>query len=529
MDVGAVVRRHRDPLLAVAHLLEPAGRTAEDRVDRALAHLSPAADHGTAVRALLSTRLARGGLADQDGDPWWLSPADLAAADRTAAALAELDADARAALVLDHEGLPADPVALARARIGAPEADLGALAAVRRPPVLDHDAAVARVRTLRAWRWRRPAAVVAAVAVLVALAVVSLRTPNAPAPAAGRLDAPTRGSLAADTAFVEAARAADWDDDDAPAVPDRHVLLAGDLLDRRWVLVTGPTDRGTEGQWSTAPQGAPAADLVPAGRPVVLRPDVPPALLLDTALVVMAGPGEGVEVSSGLVVGPSGGVQRVYRTLDARDGVTAMSLAAPDPGLAALRVRVVRVGEFSGRTLADVPVTTAGSADAQARAPALTPLRGSTPDLGDRQAAVDDALAAVAVPTGLDPRTLAPVLLWAGQLPAPVGGPVDAVVLAVPLPGGAVVVSTAWADRRPDGSLRTGGCGSRAFPAGTGPADLASAARCVVADRGTGTARVTVVVTGPGGSALVPDDTRTLGQVDGVPVTAAGPDDLFAD
>jgi hypothetical protein len=40
---------------------------------------------------------------------------------------------------------------------------------------------------------------------------------------------------------------------------------------------------------------------------------------------------------------------------------------------------------------------------------------------------------------------------------------------------------------------------------------------------------VTVVLTGPAGSALVPDDARALTDVDGVPVTAAGPDDLFAD
>jgi hypothetical protein len=537
VDVAGLVRRHRASLLATAFLLEGDERTAEDRVDRTLARLPADADHAAAVRALLRTRPARAGLAETAEQAWWVGPGELAAARRTASALAGLDPPDRAALVLDREGLPADPAALARGRAALPGAvaALDGLAAVRRPPRRDDDAAQARVRAHRRARWRRPLTAVAVVAVLAALALVAVRTPDAPGPAAptaGRLDGPTRGSLAADTAFLDAARTAAWDDGagaDTPAAADRHVLLAGDLLDRRWVLVAGPTDRGTQGQWFTAPRGAPAADLVPVRRPVVLRPDVPAALLLDTALVVLAGPGEGIEVSSGVVVGPSGGVQRVYRALDPDDGVAALSLAAPDPGLVALRVRVVRVGQFSDRTLADVPVSTAGSADARAQAPVLAPLRASGPDLGDRRAAVDSALAAVAVPTGLDPAGLAPTLLWAGAVPDPLGGSVDAAVLAVPLPGGAVVVSTAWAQRRPDGTLQVVGCGSRAFPAGTDPAGLTSAARCVVADRDTGTARVTVVLTGPAGSALVPDDARALTDVDGVPVTAAGPDDLFAD
>lgn len=524
-----MVARHRAALLDTAFLVDGDERAAEDRVDRALARLRPDADHAAAVTALLRTRPTRGRVAEAGPDPWWVGPAELAAARRTAAALAGLDAPARTALVRDREGLAADPGALARGRAALPgAAALDALAAVRRPPLRDDGAAVDRVRAHRRARWRRP---VTALVGVLALALLVAVLPTPAPPPAGSSDGATRGSLAGDAAFVGAARATDWAaaGDPAPAVADREVLLAGDLLDRRWVLVTGPTDRGTAGQWFTAPRGAPATELAPAGSPVVLRPGVPPALLLDTALVVVAGPGEGVEVSSGLVVGPSGGVQRVYRALDTDDGVAALALAAPDPGLVALRVRVVRVGEFSNRTLADVPVTTTGSADAQARAPDLAPLRAAGPDLGDRQAAVDTALAAVAVPTGLDPRTLAPVLLWAGALPDPVGGSVDAAVLAVPLPGGAVVVSTAWADRRSDGTRRTVGCGSRAFPAGTDPAGLTSAARCVVADRDTGTARVTVVVTGPAGSTLVPDDARALAQVDGVPVTAAGPTDLFAE
>ncbi|GAA4338091.1 hypothetical protein GCM10023162_39590 [Klenkia terrae] len=102
---------------------------------------------------------------------------------------------------------------------------------------------------------------------------------------------------------------------------------------------------------------------------------------------------------------------------------------------------------------------------------------------------------------------------------------------AVPLPGGALVVSTAWADRLADGTLQQVGCGSRAFPAGTDPVAVVLAARCVVADRESGTSQVTVLLTGPGGTTTTPDDGRRLDvlPVDGapVPVTRTGPGDLF--
>ncbi|SSC23907.1 Hypothetical protein KLENKIAIHU_2512, partial [Klenkia terrae] len=533
VDVPAVVRRHRTALLGTAFLLTGDERSAEERVDRALARLSPADDHAAAVRALLRTRPGRGRITEAGPDPWWVSPAELTAARRTAAVLAGLAPADRTALVRAHEDLPADPDRLARARAALPDpsAALAGLLAVRRPPVRDDAAAVPVVAAHRRARWARPALAVAVLAVVAVLATQLPRTAPTPAAAAaaGRFDGPARGSLADDTAFLAAARDAPWAGRAAPA--DRRVVLAGDLLDRRVVLVVGDTADGLVGQWSTAATGAPAADLEPANQPVALRADRPAALLLDTALVVVADPDEGVRVSAGQVVGPSGAVQRVYRAQPVDDGVAALQLAAPDPGGLAVRVQVARTGEVSPVALADVPVTRAGSAGATAPAAVGPPLRGSPADGGARQAAADAALGAVTAPTGLDPAALAPVLVWAGPLPRPVGGEVDAVVLAVPLPGGALVVSTAWADRLADGTLQQVGCGSRAFPAGTDPAAVVLAARCVVADRESGTSQVTVLLTGPGGTTTTPDDGRRLDvlPVDGapVPVTRTGPGDLF--
>ena len=537
MDVAAAVHRHRDALLATAFLLTGDERAAEERVDRALARLSPADDHPAAVRGLLRTRPGRTRLAEPGADPWWVPPAELAAARRTGAALAALDRADRIALVLDHEGLPADPhrVARARAHLLDPPAALAGLLEVRRPPTRDGVAAVAVVAAHRRARWARPLTAVAAVATVVVLAVLAtqLSAPApAPAAAADRFAGPVRGSLAADDAYVAAAREAPWADLSEPA--DRRVVFAGDLLGRRWALVVGDTAGGPVGQWLTAATGTPAGDLEPANRPVALRTDRPAALLLDTALVVVADPEDEVLVSTGQVVGPSGAVQRFFDARPVEDGAAALRLAAPDPGGVAVRVRVARTGEVAARTPVDVPVTRAGAADATARAAVGQPLRTAGPDAGARSAAADTALGAVTAPTGLDPASLAPVLLWAGSLPDPLGGAVDAVVLAVPVPGGAVVVSTAWADRRADGTLQQVGCGARALPAGTDPGGLTAAARCVVADRDSGTAQATVVLTAPAGTTLVRDDDRRTGELpdpaDGtpVPVSATGPGDLFA-
>jgi len=546
VDVAGTVREHREALLGPAFLLTGDERLAEDRVDRALARLAPGDDHATAVTALLRTRGPRGAVVSAGPDPWWVGPAELAAARATAAVLAGLDGAARGALVLHHEGLPADPAALARGRAAlirgpdhrpSPRTRAGAggrtpaqedavaqaldgLLAVRRPPARDDAAAVPLVRAHRRARRARPLLLVTA-AVLVALLAVLVPAP-APAPprADGRFDGPTRGSLAGDEGVRHALLAAPAE---GPATGRRELVFAGELLGRRWALVAGRTDRGWTGWWSAGPaDGA----LSPVAGPVALQPDRPAALQLDDALVVVAEPGEPVQVSTGLVVRADGTAGRDPVAVPLEDGVGALRLAAPDPGGVAVQVR-------GGVSALPVPVATAGDADARPDVPPLTPLRGGGPDLGARAAAVDDALGAVAAPTGQDPAALDPRLVWAGTLPGPRGGGVDAAVLVVPQPSGALVVSTAWAARLADGSLQTIGCGTQGFPAGTDLAGLVVAVRCVVAERGTGAARATVLLTGPAGTVQLPDERRDTDEVvdaaDGssVPVGAAGAGDLL--
>ncbi|WP_091058935.1 hypothetical protein [Klenkia brasiliensis] len=522
MDVAGAVRVHRGALLGPAFLLTGDERLAEDRVDRALARLGPADDHAAAVAALVRTRGPRGAVVASGPDPWWVAPADLAAARATAAVLAGLDDAARAALVLDHEGLPADPAALARGRAALPDATaaLDALLAVRRPPVRDDAAAVPRVRAHQRARRTRPLLLVAGL-VVVALLAVLVPTPGPAPQAGGRFDGPTRGSLAGDEAVRYALLAAPAE---GPATGRRELVFAGDLLGGRWALVAGRTERGWTGWWSAGPADGP---LTPVAGPVALQPDRPAALQLDDALVVVAEPGEPVQVSTGLVVRADGTAGRDPVALPLVDGVGALRLAAPDPGGVAVQVR-------AGVSALPVPVTRAGDADARPAVPALAALRDGDADLGARAAAVDAALGAVAAPTGQDPATLSPQLLWAGTLPGPRGGGVDAAVLVVPQPSGALVVSTAWAARLADGSLQTIGCGTQGFKAGTDPAGLVVAVRCVVAERGTGAARATVLLTGPASTDRLPDERRDTDVVvdagDGstVPVGAAGTGDLLA-
>jgi hypothetical protein len=102
---------------------------------------------------------------------------------------------------------------------------------------------------------------------------------------------------------------------------------------------------------------------------------------------------------------------------------------------------------------------------------ARTPRRSSTGPVSEE--AVRQALQAVLGPTGLHTSAVAPVVLWAGPIPSPSGTP-DAVVLAITLPNGPVVTTTAFA------GVISGSCGSAIHPAGTSLDDLVVVAACPV-------------------------------------------------
>jgi hypothetical protein len=404
------------------------------------------------------------------------------------------------------------------------------------PPLLDDAAAAHAVVAARGRERRRRtqlliAAVCAAVlAVVVPLAWSGGSAPDrqvAEAPSAAVLDWPTRGSLAGDADALAAVRALPWDGYPyAPDASDRRVLFLGDVAGGgRWALVAAVTSDGVlSGQWFAGPDGA---------APSALRPDSAVDRLADVGsvshssrsgdlLLVLTSPGDAVEVSPRVIVGADGSVRRNWNPVDTEDGV-AVTGVDPGTSFGSVRYRVLRDGEEVDRGIGAFSVETA-----QVYAPAsLTPLHdlGVPPD----QNAVDLAVRFVLGQVGLPEEGVEPELLFSVAVD-PVatgdqGAPTNVVAVAVPLPDGGIVLSTAWFRTAPDGSGAGGSCGAQAHPAGTQLDALAVAANCAFRGRTTESVLVTLVppafdaveVVAPGGGTVA----RTSGE--GPVVGVAGP------
>ncbi|MGY1639217.1 hypothetical protein ACI78V_21425 [Geodermatophilus sp. SYSU D00742] len=371
-----------------------------------------------------------------------------------------------------------DPAATAAAAVADTAGRGQVLASLDAPPPappawrLDTAAAVAdvrrRVRRTRRWRAGAGVAVLAAAALAVPLALpgdVPAPPPVEQALEVDVLTGPTRGSLAGDHAFLDAVRRAGWGPVAAAPVAERTVALATDTPAGRVVLVTGTVDEDVRGVWLTGPVGAGPAQLqlhVPR-RP--LGPHRPASLLIggpDTAtLVVVAAPGDVVEVSSRLQVGPRGTVGRVYEPVPAPDGVAVTQVRTTSGGSGA-STRVLRDGAVVDRA--------APGLDLAVRAPVPdvptpAPLRPVAVPPAPR--VVAEALTEVAVPLGVEPADLLPELLWSGALPLD-GVPGSVAVVVARSPGGGLVVTT-WAGQvGPGGGGRAVPCGVHT-PPGTAP------------------------------------------------------------
>lgn len=229
-------------------------------------------------------------------------------------------------------------------------------------------------------RWLVPAAA-AGIAVAVGLPLAGRGgdpgPPAAPsadatwqaAPPADVFTGPARGSLAGDAEFLDAARRLPWADPAGqlrelpePPLESRRVVYAADVQEGRWVLVVGadstlqPSAGGASGgsaaddlaaAWFTGPVGAPAEELRLSNHPYGISPTLPLSLW-DPAtgqLVVVAAPGDDVEVSERPVIGADGIVSRSYLPVDADDGVAALRVTAPEvPFGGAISYRVLRDG-----------------------------------------------------------------------------------------------------------------------------------------------------------------------------------------
>ncbi|MGY1710500.1 hypothetical protein ACI8AC_13435 [Geodermatophilus sp. SYSU D00758] len=383
---------------------------------------------------------------------------------------------------------------------------------------LSDEAAVADVlRRRRRTRRRRAGVAVAAVAALAAAALLvapergappgppAAATPSGPAtssappdPAVPVLAGPTRGSLSGDAAFLAAVREADWGARVAPPPDRRTVVFAGDTPHGRAVLLVGRVDDDLRGVWLTGPPGAAPAELSPF-QPPALGPGRPAPLLLGgpgpASLVVVAAPGDAVEVSDRLQVGPRGTVRRTYRPVADASGVAVVPVTTTGGGTGA-SVRVTREGREVWRSGVSGPRELPPP-----EAPALDPLR---PGVRPAERVVAQALREVAVPLGVEPEALQPVLLWAGRLPLD-EVPGTAVVLVGRSPGGGLVVTT-WAGQvGPSGAGRAVPCGVHTPPGSAEVSRLVVARVCDLSEpeREPSSAGRWLVVTAPAESASV--------------------------
>ncbi|MGY1607074.1 hypothetical protein [Geodermatophilus sp. SYSU D00700] len=410
---------------------------------------------------------------------------------------------------------------------------------------LDTDAAVANaLARARRHRRRRAGAAVAALAA-AALAVPQVLPPGPAAPRAERgsaapdaapvLTGPTRGSLAADTTFLDSVRRVDWGPLDLPPAAERGVVLATDTPHGRVVLLTGTAEGDGRGVWLTGPVGA-AADALTPYAPGPLQPHRPAALVVGgpgpASLVVVVARGDEVEVSPRLEIGPRGTPGRTYRPVPADDGVAVTTVPTTTLG-AGTSVRVLHDGDPVHHAAVPAPALPAGTAEP----PRLEPLRpAATPPV---PRLVAEALTEVAVPLGAEPAALEPRLLWAGALPMD-DVPGSVAVVVARSPEGGLVVTTRAGQVGSGGGGRTVPCGVDTPPGTTDVAGLVVARVCdlsspetepsdqgrwlvvtapaeaVAADvlDGWGTVLATLPLTDGGATALLPDRAREVRTVD---------------
>lgn len=372
------------------------------------------------------------------------------------------------------------------------------------------------------WRWRALlialliASAGAAVAVLVPVVTdhgepvtTAPRPGGAPtAPAVEVFAGPPRGSLAGDAAFVDADRRLPWTAGPAdppvvdPPLDSRRVVLATDVPGGRWTLVVGrntavPQDAGggrsdLAGAWFTGPAGAAPEQLGLSNVPYGISPTLPMALVDPRAgvLVVVAAPGDVVEVSERPVIDADGEATRSYSPVGTVDGVAVVDLPPSDLAYsAAVAYQVVRDGALVVRTWPDPVLRPDPPPAAPVAVDFVRGMASSTAQEAARSAA-EDVLALV----GLPRSAVRVAAQWAGDLPLAGGA---GAVVTVTLPSGAVVVTVRWLLPQRDG-LTGADCGQEIQPAGPPAEQRVFAAVCTIIDPSGATGVETVLlVVGP--------------------------------
>lgn len=361
------------------------------------------------------------------------------------------------------------------------------------PEELHREATRARRR-----RWWLGAVAVCAAAVLVAVVVLSggegRTPPERPDAAPDRSAAPravdvtglpARGSLADDDAFLAGLLDVPWRDDSDPEFPievptkpeSRRVLFAGDVPGARWALLVGepaPVERAGEEPgvivygddlvmaWFVGPPGAEPGRMALGSYPYGVTPDTVPAFL-DPAtgtLVVVAAPGDSVEVSQRVDIDAAGEDTRSWLPAGMDDGIGIARLDPVDvPWTWSARYRVLREGRQTISSSPDGPIV------AQEEQDAGVDIEFPQTPTADGRTAAEWAATAVLATTGLPSDDVDVTVRALAPLPEPTLGTIA--VVTVGLPSGAVVVSTQWAGPTPEGMGGGADCGMEVRPAGS--------------------------------------------------------------
>lgn len=344
------------------------------------------------------------------------------------------------------------------------------------------------------------------------------------------LGGPTRGSLAGDRDFVEGVKALPWADDPPvraadgtvlyylpdPPVEARTVVFAGDVPGGRWALVAGyPSSEAAEeagvppdvvphdqlvATWFTGPPGAAPDQMTLASGPNGVASDWPVALTdpRNGVLVVVAAPGDTVEVSPRPLIDADGRTSREWRPVDTVDGI-AVTRVSPFPRGqdGSTSYRVMREGRLEAR---DMPWSVVDEGLLAQPVPIAYP-RGRPDPLGEQ--AAQFAAGSVLGELGLSAPQVTVTAQWVGSVP--IGEVEQAAVVTVTLPSGAVVVAAQWlAPAGPDGAHIGAFCGQAVLPAGPPAERRVQAVACETVDHTTGAPMSTnLVVVGPPEVALV--------------------------
>jgi hypothetical protein len=219
-----------------------------------------------------------------------------------------------------------------------------------------------------------------------------------------------------------------------------------------------------------------------------------PLGLLDQrtgTLVVVAAPGDVVEVSERPEIAQDGSVHRAFREVETVDGIAVARLRPSDVAVSAAAVYAVRRGD---RIVAHAVPTAIGNRPGSPLPAALTEGRPTPASAAPVVAWTAERLLA---PLGLARHELRVTVLWAGDLPGPGPEAGSAAVVAATLPSGAVVVDGEWllaVDSASGDYLQGGDCGLDVLPAGPPVHRQVHALACEVVDPTTGTTFVRTVL-----------------------------------